>query len=501
MILELKRGLVELADHDPEWETIGRLLRDIPGYDTFVKIEPITKGYSENKKYCVTKTDGMKYLLRISPISRYESQKSLFALHEQLAAFNAPVCKPVEIGICSDRVYSLQSWIDGEDLKDVMPRLSETEQYMLGLRAGEILRKIHAIPISETHIDFWTNLPVKEDWSTRYNRELNKTVNKYQESGLRFDGDTYVLDYINKNRYLLNDRSQCFGFDDFNVFNMMFSNDGLVIIDFERYNICDPWEEFNDIVWSVKYSHHFATGQIRGYFGGEPPEEFWGLLAFYFAEYLLSFWNNQSITDEYWRDITLELSHNVLHWFDNMKNPVPTWYLKDFYVQYIDGIPYKLKAPFDFSFLSKYGKVFKAFDEQGSGNIAFGTEKNEKKYFIKFAGAPKENYIANRDSGAIDAASAIEFLKRAVPIYTELAHPTLIKFIKAEEIGGGYAAVFEWEDAIGIEPKGSPNYIKFMQMLVEKKMRAFEDIMAFHAHVASKGYVALDFYDGSRLPN
>ena len=36
-------------------------------------------------------------------------------------------------------------------------------------------------------------------------------------------------------------------------------------------------------------------------------------------------------------------------------------------------------------------------------------------------------------------------------------------------------------------------------MPAEKKLRAFEDIMEFHAHVAAKGYVALDFYDGSIL--
>ncbi|MCL2708456.1 MAG: serine/threonine protein kinase, partial [Defluviitaleaceae bacterium] len=34
---------------------------------------------------------------------------------------------------------------------------------------------------------------------------------------------------------------------------------------------------------------------------------------------------------------------------------------------------------------------------------------------------------------------------------------------------------------------------------VGQKLRAFAKIMEFHAHVASRGYVALDFYDGSIL--
>jgi serine/threonine-protein kinase len=196
----------------------------------------------------------------------------------------------------------------------------------------------------------------------------------------------------------------------------------------------------------------------------------------------------------------MKQSQDVLLWFDNMKNPMPTWYLKDFYIQWIDGVSYHLEAPFDFSFISKYGKVFKVFDEQGSGNICFGvTAGDGKRYFVKFAGAPRKNYIANRDTGAIDSVSAISLLKKAVRIYTDLAHQTLIKFIEAEEIGGGYAAVFEWTDAIGIEPKGSSDYMKFMQMPTEKKIQAYEDIMEFHAHVAARGYVALDFYDGSIL--
>jgi len=38
----------------------------------------------------------------------------------------------------------------------------------------------------------------------------------------------------------------------------------------------------------------------------------------------------------------------ALNWFDNTKNPIPAWYLKDFYIQWIDGVPYVLKKPFNF---------------------------------------------------------------------------------------------------------------------------------------------------------
>ena len=44
---------------------------------TFEDYEPITKGWSEDKKYCVTKPCDTKYLLRITPISRYETRNAL----------------------------------------------------------------------------------------------------------------------------------------------------------------------------------------------------------------------------------------------------------------------------------------------------------------------------------------------------------------------------------------------------------------------------------------
>ena len=285
-------------------------------FGTFKKTEPIEKGWSEDKKYCVTAENGTKYLLRITPISRYEMRKSLFAMLEKVAALDIPMCLPVEFGTCDDGVYNIQSWIDGEDLETVLPMLSETEQYVLGLKSGEIVRKIHIIPAPET----------QEEWETRFNRKTDYKIQKYNECGLRFDGDEHVLAYIEQNRDLLKNRPQCFQHGDYHVGNMMIENGELKIIDFDRYDFGDPWEEFNRIVWSAAASPHFATGQLRGYFGGEPPLEFFKLLAFYIA--------SNTLSSIYWAipfgqsdlDTMMKQAHDVLDWFDNMKNPVPTWY-------------------------------------------------------------------------------------------------------------------------------------------------------------------------------
>ena len=80
-------------------------------YDAIVKKVPIAKGWSEDKKFCVTTTDGSKYLLRVSPMLHYDNRKELYALQEKVAALNIPMCKPVEFGTCEDGVYSIQSGI------------------------------------------------------------------------------------------------------------------------------------------------------------------------------------------------------------------------------------------------------------------------------------------------------------------------------------------------------------------------------------------------------
>ncbi|MDR3120044.1 MAG: serine/threonine protein kinase [Clostridiales bacterium] len=131
------------------------------------------------------------------------------------------------------------------------------------------------------------------------------------------------------------------------------------------------------------------------------------------------------------------------------------------------------------------------FDEQDSGNICFGVQSNDgKRYFVKFAGAPTKRYDG-------EIADAISRLKATVPIYENLAHPSLIRFIKAEEIGGGFAMVFEWVDAICAGRQYQLDCQKFQQLPIETKLQIFDEIMEFMAFVAERGYVAIDFYDGS----
>ena len=44
----------------------------------YVTKEPINKGWSSDKKYCITDETGTRYLLRISDIAQYDAKQSEF---------------------------------------------------------------------------------------------------------------------------------------------------------------------------------------------------------------------------------------------------------------------------------------------------------------------------------------------------------------------------------------------------------------------------------------
>lgn len=93
--------------------------------------EPINKGWSSDKKYCVTDKNGTRYLLRVSDIAEYDKKKTEFEMMKQVSALGVPMCQPIEFGTCDEGVYSIQSWIDGEDAEKVIPTLSDTQQLSL----------------------------------------------------------------------------------------------------------------------------------------------------------------------------------------------------------------------------------------------------------------------------------------------------------------------------------------------------------------------------------
>ncbi|WP_241657131.1 serine/threonine protein kinase [Halobacillus salinus] len=169
----------------------------------------------------------------------------------------------------------------------------------------------------------------------------------------------------------------------------------------------------------------------------------------------------------------------------------------------IDQVSFQVREAHDFSWLKDLGYVFKVFDEQDSGNICFGVERDGKRKFVKYAGAKPQDYLG-------DAKMAVKRLKDAVPLYEELAHRNLIQYLDDFETKEGQVIVFDWFEGECLHPHWaypppqkythpeSP-YFKYRHLPLRKRLASFDAILTFHVFMESRGYVAIDLYDGSIL--
>ena len=289
-------------------------------YKSIVSRTPIEKGWSGDRKYRVTTATGDTYLLRLSGLDRLERKKREFEKMKEVAALGISMCLPIEFGTCEEGVYSIQSWVDGEDAEGAIMAMEETQQYRYGLNAGKILAKIHTLPAP-------ADAP---SWESRFNAKIDRKIAMYENCELKYENGGAFLRYLTENRHLLAGRPQSYQHGDYHIGNMMIDrNDKLTIIDFDRDDFGDPWEEFNRIVWCAQTAPAFARGMVDGYFDGEVPMEFWKLLALYISSNTLSSLPWAIPFGETEIQIMRTQAAQILEWYDSMNNVIPSWYRKE----------------------------------------------------------------------------------------------------------------------------------------------------------------------------
>lgn len=301
------------------------MFEEIQNSADWESVEKVTKGWSEDEKYKIITKSGEPLLLRISSADKFEAKKKEYEIITKYSRLGFPMSMPMAFGLCSDKqkVYMLLSWIEGCDVEDILPELSEEQQYQLGCQAGEILKKIHSIKPEEADI------PAE----TKVKKKLLQ-LSRYEESKVRIANDEIAVQYVKDNINQIWKEKPVYLHGDFHPGNLIYMEDGSIgVIDFNRWEVSDPYEEFYKLEsFAREISVPYCIGQIETYFNHQIPEEFWRVNAVYVAH--ASLYSIKWAEKFGQKDIDgmVRRCLQAFEDYDNFRSVVPAWY-----VQYINN--------------------------------------------------------------------------------------------------------------------------------------------------------------------
>lgn len=296
-------------------------MRDIPNFDTFVKVEPIHKGWSGDKKYYIETKDGERLLLRVSDISTYDEKKYEFDVMKKMATTGMKMSQPISFGACEKgkSIYQILTWCDGEEAKEALYKMSDAEQYAFGQKAASVLKLMEKVDYK----------PASLEWANDFKERVEHYIELYRKCGYTFEGDELIISYLQTGHHCIGKRPTALMHMDFQTDNMVISPDGeLYTIDFQMCGVADPYHVLTGAGVSAMYSIPFAMGQIEGYFGKIVPEDYWDKYAYYMlAEMLYAFTVGVEMEEE--REETLHMFEDEVERIKQNGSNIPAWYQKN----------------------------------------------------------------------------------------------------------------------------------------------------------------------------
>lgn len=137
------------------------------------------------------------------------------------------------------------------------------------------------------------------------------------------------------------------------------------------------------------------------------------------------------------------------------------------------------------------GHVFATFDErtQDSGNISYGVEVDDQRYFVKTAGRPDDT------KPYFDHTNRVASLRNAVRLAQSASHRTLPKLHQVIESPTGPMLVYDWVEGDLVRTS-----LERIRSLPAGEITALlSEIYDLHRHLVSIGWIAVDFYDGAMI--
>ena len=152
-------------------------------------------------------------------------------------------------------------------------------------------------------------------------------------------------------------------------------------------------------------------------------------------------------------------------------------------------------------YLNAIGRVFAVFDErtQDSGNISYGVQTTQGRYFVKTAGYPDD------PNPFMSHSERVSLLRNAIRLRQTCDHCTLPSLHQVIESPNGPLLVYQWVDgelirvdaAIRNNPRST--FQRFRRLPSHEIIRALYLVYELHHQLAQLGWVAVDFYDGCMI--
>ena len=210
------------------------MFRGIAQSDLWTEIDPVQEGFSGDEKFHASGPGG-ECLLRISPADKRERRLREYMAMRALAPLSVNIPRALDFGDCEGGVYTLLSWVEGRPSPEILPGLPARGQRAVGRQAGEILRTLHTVPA-----------PLAPDWAEAYGRKMACKVESYRACALHLPELDEFAAYALDSAALLSGRPSTFQHGDYSVANMVLDAAfRLGVIDFDRMDYGDPWEEFS----------------------------------------------------------------------------------------------------------------------------------------------------------------------------------------------------------------------------------------------------------------
>ena len=280
-------------------------------------VEPLEKGWSVDKKFILTNSLDIKYILRVSPIDYHDKRFNQYKLLKELEKLNLNYPKPIDFGyLDNEYVYLLLTYLEGVPAEEKIFDYSDIEQYKLGYNVGQMLKNIHNVSIPDNISTWWD----------KYQLKANRKIEVYLKSKLKHENHEYLIEYYKDNIELMKNRPQVLCHGDYHLGNMLIHNNEMVVIDFDKISYADPYDEFKPYCWNVIRSEYFETGLINGYFNNHIPDNFFKILKFYTIESLISHlpwamtFGDEEVKTAY------QIYDEVMKWYNNFELEIPTWY-------------------------------------------------------------------------------------------------------------------------------------------------------------------------------